>query len=207
MPVYEPQKSSTPWLPGRSWPLFVVLTIVVHWVIHAIAFFAHEYAHSFSAWLLGWKTNPLALDYGGLNTGNIVAQVDPIFAAHHDVQAAFIAVAGMAIGNGLTYLLSRWGYRRARKDGRVPGRSPLSGYAWPASATSSPMSRYVPSPRTQICIRWSVASIACPYCFYRLRFLWRRRGLVGVWVHGSCARGVLRCVLLPLYIVWGLRYF
>lgn len=96
------------------------------WVLHAIAFFAHEYAHSFTAWILGWKANPLAINYGHLTVGNVLAQFDidenvdygPIFAAGHGAVAAVIAAAGMVIGNGLiTYPISRWGFAAARRSG------------------------------------------------------------------------------------------
>ncbi|HEY1766039.1 MAG TPA: hypothetical protein VGG26_00195 [Terracidiphilus sp.] len=83
----------------------------------------HEYAHSFTAWLLHCKANPLALDYGHVNLDNFLFQADvdenvdyaPIFAAGHGFQAALIAVAGMLIGNGLSYLLSRSLYSRAKE--------------------------------------------------------------------------------------------
>jgi hypothetical protein len=256
MSVYEPQMPSKSWPPGRSWPLFIVLTLVLLWVIHAVAFFPHEYAHSFSAWLLGWKTNPLALDYGGLNTGNIVAQFDidenvdydPIFAAHHDVEAAFIAVAGMAIGNGLTYLVSRWGYRRARKDG---ARTWALACYWLCVASVGNFIDYVPIrtftthgdmhtvERGLHCSPWWVAIIlGVPGLLAVFHFLLRlapdalrwlfpdSRGRRNVMVvltsfavfgfygaavgwsgYGPTAHvlGVIcGCVLLPLYIVWGL---
>lgn len=116
------------WKPAQNWPLFVLLTIAMLWLSHALAFFAHEYAHSFTAWLLGWKSNPLALNYGNFTVGNILAQVDidenvdykPVFASSHDVQAGIIAAAGMVIGNFLvTYPLSRLGYRAAKKNNKA----------------------------------------------------------------------------------------
>jgi hypothetical protein len=109
-----------------DWTKFAVLTIVQLWLTHAIAFFAHEYAHSATAWLLGWKTNPLALTYGHLTAANLLAMssidenVDyaPIFATGHGWQASIIAAAGVAIGNGLlTYPFSRWGYAAAKRRG------------------------------------------------------------------------------------------
>jgi len=83
----------------------------------------HEYAHSFTAWLLHFKANPLALDYGHVNLDNLLFQEDidenvdyaPIFAAGRGSLAALIAVAGVLIGNGLSYLLSRSLYARARE--------------------------------------------------------------------------------------------
>ena len=121
--------TKTNWPPARSWPAFILLTIALLWIVHAAAFFSHEYGHSFTAWLLGWKTNPLALNYGGLNPGNLLLQFDidenveydPIFAAGHGVQAAVIALAGVVIGNGLSYLVGRWGYKKSQKFGMRAG--------------------------------------------------------------------------------------
>jgi len=109
-----------------SWPVFVALVAVQMWAAHAFAFFIHEYAHSFTAWLLGWKGNPLALNYAHptllvlLTQLGISENVDyaPIFASGHGRQAAFIAAAGGVIGNALiTFPLSRWGYAIAKRRG------------------------------------------------------------------------------------------
>jgi hypothetical protein len=114
-----PQK---PW----PWPTFAALLILQLWLAHAIAFFAHEYAHSTTAWLLGWKANPLALTYGHLNAGNLLAMFDidenvnyiPIFATSHRIHAGIIAAAGLVLGNGLiTYPLSLWSYATAKRRG------------------------------------------------------------------------------------------
>ena len=94
---------------------FFVLGILCIWVTHSLAYFLHEYAHSFAAWLLGCKANPWALDYGTLNLKNVLflAQVDEnvdystIFAHGRGHAAAFIAFAGAGIGNGLLYVLAR----------------------------------------------------------------------------------------------------
>jgi hypothetical protein len=103
--------------PAQIW----LLAIVQLWLAHAIGFLLHEYAHSFTAWLLHYKANPLALDYGHLNLNNLLFQEDmdenvdyaPIFAAGRGSLAALIAVAGVLIGNGLSYLVSRSLYARA----------------------------------------------------------------------------------------------
>lgn len=107
-----------------NWAVFAALTLFQLWAAHALVFFAHEYAHSFVAWMLGWKANPLALDYAHprlavfLIQSGINQKVDlvPIFASGHRVQAAIISAAGAVVGNALfTYSLSRWGYGAARK--------------------------------------------------------------------------------------------
>ena len=107
-----------------SWPVFGVLLILQLWVAHAFAFFAHEYAHSFTAWLTGWKSNPLALYYAHPTLVVFLAQLGinqdvneaPIFASGHGHDAAIIAAAGMVIGNGLiSFPLSRFGYAMAER--------------------------------------------------------------------------------------------
>jgi hypothetical protein len=98
-----------------------LLAIFQLWLAHAVGYMIHEYAHSFTAWLLHYKANPLALDYGGITPDNILFQneidenVDyaPIFAAGRGPLASLIAVAGVLIGNGISYLVSRFLYRRA----------------------------------------------------------------------------------------------
>jgi hypothetical protein len=107
-----------------NWPTFVALTIVQLWAAHAFVFFAHEYAHSFVAWLLGWKANPLALNYAHPTLTVFLIQLGidqnvnevPIFASGHGLQAAIISLSGAFLGNALfTYSLSRWGYAAAKR--------------------------------------------------------------------------------------------
>lgn len=103
-----------------------MLLLVQLWAAHAVAFFAHEYAHSFTAWLLGWKTNPLALNYAHPTLKVFLIQLGidqnvdeiPIFSGGHAFQAGLISAAGALLGNGLiSYSLSRWGYSEARRRG------------------------------------------------------------------------------------------
>ena len=106
--------------------LIWLLAIFQLWLAHAIGYMMHEYAHSFTAWLLHYKTNPLALNYGGLNLDNILFQNDidenvdyaPIFAAGRGPLASLIAVAGVLLGNGASYLVSRVLYAKARQKKR-----------------------------------------------------------------------------------------
>ncbi|WP_133128446.1 hypothetical protein [Legionella nagasakiensis] len=96
-------------------PLFLLLT-------HYLAVFPHEYAHSFMAWVLGYKSNPLAINYGGTSWPNLLLlthideQVDyaMIFSAGHNHEAALIAFAGAGIANGLLFILSFWLLSRER---------------------------------------------------------------------------------------------
>lgn len=101
---------------------FGLIFIFLLWLAHALGYLVHEYAHSFVAWALRYKTNPLALDYGHLSLNNILTLSDidenvdyaPIFAAGHGALAALIAVAGVLFGNGFFYLLSRRLYVTAK---------------------------------------------------------------------------------------------
>ena len=104
--------------------MLLVLTPVTLWAAHAFAFFMHEYAHAFTAWALGWKQNPLALNYAHptwqvlLMQLGISQNVDeaPIFASGHGSQAALISAAGAVLGNAVISLaFSRWLYRSAKR--------------------------------------------------------------------------------------------
>lgn len=111
-----------------SWSTLLGLIMVHIWAAHAVVFFAHEYAHSFTAWMLGWKANPLALDYAHpslivfliqLGIDQNVAEA-PIFASGHGRDAAIIAGAGMVLGNGLITLpMSRVLWRWAASRGKA----------------------------------------------------------------------------------------
>jgi hypothetical protein len=111
-------------LPDWSWPGFAALTAAQLWAAHACVFFTHEYAHSFAAWLLGWKADPLALNYAHPTLTVLLFQLGidqnvdeaPIFASGHGAHAAVINLAGAVVGNALiTYSLSRWGYQMAQR--------------------------------------------------------------------------------------------
>lgn len=56
--------------PALFWPLVLIQL----WFAHAIGYLAHEYAHSFTAWIAHSKANPLALNYGHLSLKNILLQ-------------------------------------------------------------------------------------------------------------------------------------
>jgi len=104
---------------ARFWSLAVIQI----WLAHAIGFFIHEYAHSFTAWLVHYKANPLAINYGHLSLNNVIWQADidenvdyaPIFANGRGSLASLIAVAGVLIGNGISYIVSRLLYAKARQ--------------------------------------------------------------------------------------------
>jgi hypothetical protein len=98
------------------------------WVTHVIAYFCHEYSHSFVAWLFGYKSNPFAIEYGRFNIRNVLlqTQVDEdvsyrtILAQGQGHIAALIAFAGMGFGNGSLYLFSRRLLRKKKVRIHVP---------------------------------------------------------------------------------------
>jgi hypothetical protein len=110
----------------RRTPLFWLSFVLLLWLAHALGYLIHEYAHSFTAWALGYKTNPLALDYGRLSLRNllILSDIDEnvdygrIFAAGKGYLAALVAVAGVLAGNGIFYYVSRGLYSIAKKRNR-----------------------------------------------------------------------------------------
>lgn len=90
-------------------PIFIVLA-------HVITVFAHAYAHSFVAWILGYKTNPFAINYGGYNLINIFLQshvhgqvdygiIRQVTQMYY-VDVAVIALAGPIFANGFLFLFS-----------------------------------------------------------------------------------------------------
>jgi hypothetical protein len=124
-PLLEASRVQISW----RWSTLLVWLLLQLWAAHALAFFAHEYAHSFTAWLLGWKANPFDLYFPAasplvwlLQLG-INQRVDeaPIFASGHGPDAALIGAAGMLLGNALlslslSRLLWRWARRTQRAD-------------------------------------------------------------------------------------------
>ncbi len=136
----------------RAWPWagLVPLIVVQLWAAHALAFFAHEYAHAVVAWALGWKSNPFDIDYAKPSIGvwliqlGINQNVDegPIFAAGRGVDVAMIGIAGSLLGNAiLTYPLSRLGYWQAQKLHR-PGWAMFA--FWVSVASIGNFIDYVP---------------------------------------------------------------
>ncbi len=111
------------------WPVLLAQTLAAVWAAHGVAFFLHEYAHSFTAWALGWKRNPLALHYAHPTLAVLLVQLGisqnvdeaAIFASGHAWQAASISAAGAVLGNAVvSYSLSRWlSHFAQRRDARV----------------------------------------------------------------------------------------
>jgi hypothetical protein len=113
-------------MPQRRTVLFWLLIVWLWWFTHGLGYLLHEYAHSFTAWAVGYKTNPLDLNYGHLTPQNVEfllgidENVDyaPIFAAGKGYLASLIAVAGVLLGNGVFYFVTRRVYSYARQRQR-----------------------------------------------------------------------------------------
>lgn len=96
---------------GHQDILFGIAACVCVVITHAIAYLTHEYAHSFTAWALGWMAHPLAIDYGPPTLYNILFLGDvsdnvnyaPILASGHGLAVVAIALAGVLIGNVALY--------------------------------------------------------------------------------------------------------
>ncbi len=87
---------------------------------HYAAVLPHEYAHSFMAFALGYKSDPLVIHFGGTSLGNLISlinideQVDyaPMFARGDGLAVAVVGFAGPGLANGTLYLLSLFLLRR-----------------------------------------------------------------------------------------------
>lgn len=108
----------------RKAALFWLLVVpALWWLTHALAYLVHEYAHSFSAWALGYKADPFGLNYGHLTPGNVAFLLDidenveygRMFAAGKGYLASLVAVAGVLFGNGLLYFAARRLYPVAKQ--------------------------------------------------------------------------------------------
>jgi len=100
----------------RNTVTLLALLLPLWWLAHALGYLVHEYAHSFTAWALGYKANPMALTYGRLTVPNVLLLFDidenvnygPIFADGKGYLASVIAVSGVLFGNGVFYFVARW---------------------------------------------------------------------------------------------------
>lgn len=101
---------------------FLILTPLFFLVTHAIVFFAHEYGHSFSAWIFGFKENPFGIYYGDTSWQNLLfftrmhENVDyASFSSQHPWMASFVAFAGSGISNVLLFILSIFALRTKKE--------------------------------------------------------------------------------------------
>lgn len=92
----------------------IIATPVFMLLANYLAIFAHEYAHSITAWLLGYKEHPLAIQFGGKSILNLLllfninanVDYDLILSSGHLRDLAWIAFTGLIITNGGLYYLS-----------------------------------------------------------------------------------------------------
>jgi hypothetical protein len=116
-PPVLPRPDRAQWWLLASTPIVVLIT-------HYAVVLPHEFAHSFTAWVLGAKPNPWAIDWGGFSIPNVLLLIhvdenvdySPLFDHGEGWKAALIAAAGPLVVNGgmwvgLTVALLRYGWR------------------------------------------------------------------------------------------------
>lgn len=97
----------------RQYQILLLLTPVFILLAFYVAGFGHEFSHSTTAWLLGFKQNPLDIIYGGYSWQNLLLlwnvdeKVDyPLLSSQGHLSAiALIAFAGF-IGSALMYIIT-----------------------------------------------------------------------------------------------------
>jgi len=141
-PIYPWKNQKT----NQAW-LLILLTPFFFYVAHAIAFFVHEYAHSFSAWAFGFKQNPLILNFGDTSLGNILffVQMDEnvnfkLFYIAHPWEASFIAFAGV-ISNAILFFISINALLSKKSHGQVY----YYFFIWLATMNLGNFNDYIPS--------------------------------------------------------------
>jgi hypothetical protein len=104
----ESSSSRSVWRLLASTPLFLFVT-------YDVAFLAHEYGHSFAAWILGIKSSPWPISWGGNSIGNMLflsdmdenVDYDTAMASGGNLAVAVVAVSGIGV-NAALYLLLRF---------------------------------------------------------------------------------------------------
>lgn len=79
----------------------MILTLPFIIISHYVAVYPHEFTHSFLAWALGYKSNPLNIQYGGIGLSNLLLMSDidenvnyEAVSQNNPYHAALIAFAG-----------------------------------------------------------------------------------------------------------------
>jgi hypothetical protein len=93
---------------------FAVSCLTCILLAHYAAVLPHEYAHSFMAFELGFKSDPFIIHFGGRRLVNLLflTEIDEhvdyaaMFARGAGPAAALVGFAGPGLGNGTMYLLS-----------------------------------------------------------------------------------------------------
>lgn len=89
---------------------------------HHAALLPHEFAHSFMAWALGYKSDPLVIHWGVRRATDVILLRDinqrvdyaAMYARGDGFAAALVGFAGPGLANGTLYLLSLWLLQRPR---------------------------------------------------------------------------------------------
>jgi hypothetical protein len=89
---------------------------------HHAALLPHEYAHSFMAWALGYKSDPLVIHWGVRRATDVLLLLDinqrvdyaAMYARGDGLAAALVGFAGPGLANGALYLMSLWLLQRPR---------------------------------------------------------------------------------------------
>lgn len=109
----EQMSGVKPWEVLRSNLAFAWVIFFFALLAHATAYLTHEYAHALLAWACGWMGHPWSIDYGPATFNNLIFLGDVsdnvdytrIFQAGDNFTAAWIALAGPFVGNGLLYVV------------------------------------------------------------------------------------------------------
>jgi len=94
---------------------------------HHAALLAHEYAHSFMAWAVGYKSDPLVIHWGVRRATDVLLLIDvnqqvdyaAMYARGDGFAAALVGFAGPGLANGALYLLSLWLLQRPSVRGNI----------------------------------------------------------------------------------------
>jgi hypothetical protein len=108
LPEGESSNSRSVWLLLASTPLVLLVT-------YDVAFVAHEYGHSFMAWILGIKSSPWPIIWGDTSIANILflsdldenVDYDTAMTSGRNLAVAVVAVSGVGV-NTVLYLLLRF---------------------------------------------------------------------------------------------------
>lgn len=99
-----------------------IVGLIIVWLAHHAALLPHEYAHSFMAWALGYKSDPLVIHWGVRGVTDVLLLLDinqrvdyaAMFARGDGFAATLVGFAGPGLANGALYLVSLWLLQRPR---------------------------------------------------------------------------------------------
>jgi len=92
----------------------IIATPVFMLLANYLAIFAQDYAHSITAWFLGYKEHPFNIYFGGRSILNFLVlfnandnvDYDLIMSAGRMRDLAYIGLAGIGLANGALYFIS-----------------------------------------------------------------------------------------------------